>query len=120
MHFWKMATVVVTVGTVGISGVLAGEGEGKAGEAKGKANREMHARRGRKSPIERYDKDGDGKVTYEEFERTHMEGLKKRFEAMDRNSDGVFSEADRKTPGPAGAKKDPKVKKDKDAKDVTK
>lgn len=54
--------------------------------------------------MRRADKDGNGSVSFEELQGVSPNVTKEQFQRMDRNSDGVLSEADRPAP-PAGAAK---------------
>lgn len=46
------------------------------------------------------DKDGDGKVTWDEFKAYHDAHLRERFDALDTNKDGVLSRDDMQGRGP--------------------
>jgi Ca2+-binding EF-hand superfamily protein len=52
--------------------------------------------------FEDMDANKDGKVTFEEFKSYNAAHLQDRFKRLDRNGDGVLSEADREVAPPAG------------------
>lgn len=49
--------------------------------------------------MKKADRDGDGKVTLEEFTDMHMERIREKFQKLDRNKDGVLSEDDKQGRG---------------------
>jgi len=86
MKQWKMAVAVLVVGLIGAGVVIAAEGEG---EQERKRARKEGGRPGPEKILAVMDKDGDGKVTLEEYTAFSLERAEERFKKMDADGDGV-------------------------------
>jgi len=97
-------TVCMAVAAFLSCSVIAGEGKGEAKQDREKKQDREEARkhgggkgdrRDSRPSIEDMDKDGDGKVTLEEFTDAHLARIKEMFDRLDANKDGVISKEDR-------------------------